>query len=302
MSPLCPRCGAACSVKHGRYHRFDDAQSIQRYRCKACNKCYSSATHTPTYRQKRRRLNRLIEWDVGSSTSQRRMAKKHRCARKTVSRKIAFLAQQAREKHAQWLDNYAPFGNVQWDELITFEHTRLKPLSVAVMSCVKTRCIIGFGVAQIPANGLIAKRSREKYGHRANRSGPMRKKVLKQIATHLSTDVTITSDEHHRYAAEIKKILPGATHIQYPSVRGSLTGQGELKRTGYDPLFNINHTLAMCRDNVKRLARRTWCTTKTIQGLKDELAVYVHFHNKELIPRATLQKFKLESVHDDKPD
>ena len=288
MSPLCPRCGAGCSVKFGRYHRDDDAQSIQRYRCKACNKCHSSATHVPTYRQKRRRLNRLIEWDVGSSTSQRRMAKKLRCDRKTVRRKIAFLAQQARKKHAQWLDTQHPFENVQWDELITFEHSRLKPLSVAVLSCVKTRCIIGFGVAQVPATGTIAKRSREKYGHRPNRSASMRKRVLNDAVDHVASDATISSDEHPRYANEIKKYFPNATHIQHKSVRGSLTGQGELKRTGFDPLFNINHTLAMCRDNLKRLARRTWCTTKKIQGLEDELAVYMHFHNKELIPKAAL--------------
>jgi len=145
MNPLCPRCGAGCSVKSGRYHRFDDAQSIQRFRCKSCGKCYSTATHSPTYR---------------SSTSERRIAIKLGCARKTVARKIIFLADQAREKSAHWFAARAPFEHVQFDELISFEHTRLKPLSVAVMSAVGDRCILGFGVAQIPASGLIARRSR----------------------------------------------------------------------------------------------------------------------------------------------
>jgi len=284
MNPHCPRCGAGCSVKFGRYHRYDDAQSIQRYRCKACNKCHSSATHAPTYRQKRRRLNRLIEWDIGSSTSQRRIAKKHRCNRKTVARKIIFLAQEARQKCLPWLDAQSPFEHVQWDELITFEHTRLKPITVAVMSCAHTRCIIGYGMAQIPANGLIAKRSREKYGHRVNKSGAMRRRVLDELTRHLASSVTIVSDEHPRYAREISRYYPQATHIQHKSVRGSLTGQGELKRTGYDPLFAINHTLAMLRDNIKRLTRRTWCTTKLPSALDDVLAIYMHFHNTELIP------------------
>lgn len=132
MNPHCPRCGAQGCVKHGRFHRFDDAHSIQRYRCKACGKGYSSATHTPTYRQKRRRLNRLIEMDICSSTSQRRIARKHGCDRKTVARKLVFLANQARKKLKQWLSEQPPFESVFWDELITFEHSRLKPLSVAV--------------------------------------------------------------------------------------------------------------------------------------------------------------------------
>jgi len=283
MNPLCPRCGAGCSAKHGRYHRNDDAQSIQRYRCKACGKCHSSATNTATYRQKRRRLNRLIEVDLASSTSQRRIAIKHRCARKTVARKLTFLAQEARRKTAVWLDTYGPFSTLQWDELITFEHSRLKPLSVAVMSCTKTRCIVGFGVAQIPASGQIAQRSREKYGKRANRSGAMRRRVLRDVKNYVHPNAIIESDEHPRYAAEIRKVYPTATHFQHRSIRGSLTGQGELKRTGFDPLFGINHTLAMMRDSIKRLTRRTWCTTKRVADLEDAIAVYVNFHNSELI-------------------
>jgi len=271
MNPICPRCGAGCSVKYGRYHRSDDAQSIQRYRCGECGKCHSSATHTPTYRQKRRRLNRFIEADLASSTSQRRIAKKLRCARKTVARKLEFLAEEARKKTQTWLHQHGPFDTLQWDELISFEHSRLKPL------------------AQVPASGQIAKRSREKYGKRQDRSGAMRRSVLEAVEPHVSPYASIKSDEHARYTAEIKKAYPDMTHIQYPSVRGSLTGQGELKRTGFDPLFGINHTLAMMRDGIKRLTRQTWCTTKNAKRLEDAIAVYVNYHNTELIPQPKTQ-------------
>jgi len=290
MNPLCPRCGAGCSRKHGRYHRFDDAQSIQRYRCTTCGKCHSSATLTPTYRQKRRRLNRLIELDIASSTSQRRIAMNHGCARKTVARKIVFLAEQARIKTSTWLASHAPFEHLQWDELITFEHTRLKPLSVAVMMDMTDRRIVSYGVAAVPATGLIAKRAREKYGKRPDRSGAMRRKVLARTAQYIYPTALIESDEHHRYAAEIKKALPKSTLVQHRSVRGSLTGQGELKRTGFDPLWGINHTLAMMRDNIKRLARRTWCTTKRASALDDVIAIYVHYHNTLLIKDSLANK------------
>ena len=283
MNPQCPSCGTGRSIRYGYYHRQDDAQTIQRYRCKKCGHCHSSATHSPTYRQKRRRLNHQIEADIGSSTSQRRIAKKLRCTRKTVARKVVFLAEQARVKGARWLGAQPRFGHVQWDELISFEHTRLKPLSVAVLCAVGRRCIIGVGVAEVPASGKIAKRSREKYGHRRDRSAAMRKRVLRDAAAYLADEVTIESDEHARYGAEIAKVLPGAEHGTHPSKRGSLTGQGELKRTGFDPLFPINHTLAMMRDNIKRFARRTWCTTKKASALEDVIAIYQNYHNRELI-------------------
>ncbi len=283
MNPPCPRCGAGCSVKFGRYLRREDVQTIQRYRCNQCGKCHSSATHAPTYRQKRRRLNRLVAMDIASSTAQRRIAIKHGCHRTTVARKIEYLAERAKLKTAAWLKQLGPVDQVQWDELITYEHSRLKPLSVAVMSCVRTRAILGFGVAQVPAAGQIAIKSREKYGLRPNLSGAMRKTVLRSLVDTLCPSVFISSDEHQRYSGEIKQFFPNAVHVQHRSKRGSLTGQGELKRTGYDPLFSINHTLAMMRDNIKRLTRRTWCTTKKAEALEDVIAVYVHYHNTKLI-------------------
>jgi len=283
MNPACPSCAALCSIKHGRFYRHDDAQYIQRYRCKACNKCHCSATHQPAYRHKRRRLNNLIKIDIVYGTGQRDIARKHRCARKTVARKITFLAEQARLHVAAWLQKQARFEHVQWDELITFEHTRLKPVSVAVMVAADTRTILGFGVAPIPASGLIAKRSVEKYGKRPDKSGSMRKKVLKQVAPSLHSKVFIETDEHKRYAVEIKQAIPEAQHVQHSSVRGSLTGQGELKRTGFDPLFTINHTLGMLRDNIKRLTRKNWCTTKKPEVLADILAIYQHHHNTVVV-------------------
>ena len=49
--------------------------------------------------------------------------------------------------------------------------------------------------------------------------------------------------------------------------------QGELKKRGKDPLFYINHTLAMLRANVNRLIRKTWCTTKDPAQLIYHLAI-----------------------------
>ena len=194
------------------------------------------------------------------------------------------LAERARVKVETWLASDEPFTKLQWDELMTFEHTRLNRLSVPVMVCEQHRRILGFRVAQIPASGLIAQRSREKYGPRRNLSGYARRDLLKSLAPHIASQATVTCDEHPRYREELEAALTDVNVIQYHSVRGSLTGQGELKRTGLDSLFTVNHTLAMLRDNIKRLTRRTWCTTKRQSALEDVIAIYIHFHNSRLIP------------------
>lgn len=283
MNPNCPRCGAGCSIRFGRFFRADDTRFVQRYRCTTCKKCFSTATFTPTYRQKRRSLNPLIHEDIASCTSQRRIAIRLGCSRATVDQKIRFLATQARFRHVNWLTRHGPFEHVQMDELITFEHTRLKPLSVCVITSVDHRYVLGFGVAQIPASGTIAKKSREIYGNRPDNSGPMRRDLLARVSPLLSTAVLIQTDEHKRYAAEISRELPEAIHEQFKSVRGSLSGQGELKRNRTDPLFPINHTLAMLRDNIKRLSRKTWCTTKLSRRLEDIIQIYIDYLHTTLL-------------------
>ena len=61
-----------------------------------------------------------------------------------------------------------------------------------------------------------------------------------------------------------------------------MVGQGELKRGGFDPLFALNHTAAMYRDRIKRLSRRTWCTTKRADRLQLLVDLYAWHHNERL--------------------
>ena len=70
--------------------------------------------------------------------------------------------------------------------------------------------------------------------------------------------------------------------MQYKGEKSRSYGQGELKKTKNDPLFSINHTFAMLRANINRLIRRSWCSTKKIQGLTDHLAIYAWVHNSQL--------------------
>ena len=102
-------------------------------------------------------------------------------------------------------------------------------------SIQRYRCILGFRVAQIPAYGLIARRSREKYGPRRNLSGYARRDLLKTLAPHIAPQATVTCDEHPRYRAELEAALTNVNVTQHRSVRGSLTGQGCLLYTSPSP-------------------------------------------------------------------
>ncbi len=218
--------------------------------------------------------------------SQRRLALHFGVSRRTVVRKLRFQAEQARQKQAAWLKSQEakPFTLIQFDELETSEHTKLKPLSVALAVEAKSRKILGFQVSSMPAKGVLASMALKKYGPRKDlrREGLDRLFLSLKLVTTEQTEWV--SDQNPHYPKALRKHHAQATHTRHKGRRGCVVGQGELKKIGFDPLFSLNHTCAMLRANLNRLFRRTWCTTKNQQGLIDHLSLYVHFHNQELTP------------------
>jgi hypothetical protein len=173
----------------------------------------------------------------------------------------------------------AQVTHLQFDDLITIEHTKLKPLTVSIAVDVNTRSILGAQVGVIGAFGHLAELSRRKYGKRINEHKKTLRRLFNEVAPTIAPKALIRSDEHKFYAEFVENYLPGRKYEQYTSIRSSVAGQGELKKTRRDPLFGINHTCAMLRANVNRLIRKTWCTTKTPQMLQRHLMIYVDFHN-----------------------
>ena len=281
VNTTCPRCAAKRSsiVRDGFFWRADDSKNIQRYHCKDCSKKFSAATGKPTYQQKKRRINSTVRLTLAFGMCQRDIASMTNVNVKTVAARLKWHAKHSREKNAcfvtQYIERYGPIKCVQFDDLITFEHTKCKPLTVPVAIVAGTRVPIAFGVASIPANGHIAAIARKRYGKRKDNSRRAREDLFERLVTILPADVHFETDGHEHYKTLIKCYFPDATHTVFPSVRGAVVGQGELKKTRFDPLFTINHFLATMRAKVNRLVRRTWCTTKDPDRLSDHIDVMI---------------------------
>ena len=108
--------------------------------------------------------------------------------------------------------------------------------------------------------------------------------LFRHLSHHLQSTVIISSDECPYYAPIVKRHFPQATYMQYRGKKGCVSGQGELKKVRFDPIFAINHTFAMLRANINRLFRRTWNTTKKIAALEDHLSIYAYMHNHHRTP------------------
>ena len=289
MRLFCPYCALSTDrvdyrniIRFGEFYRKSDSQRIQRFRCKACLRVFSRATFNKCYRQKKRNKNEILRKLLSSGVSQRRSARILHLSRTTVSRKFLFLSQQAEIKLSEFNLKSKPCKIVEFDDLETFEHTKCKPLSVTMAVEHKTRRILGFEVSQMPAKGHLAKMALKKYGPREDQREQGRHRLFGKIKKLVCDTALIKSDQNPHYTKDVADFFPNCTHQTVKGRRGCVTGQGELKRGGFDPIFSLNHTYAKCRADMNRLFRRTWCTTKKSEGLLNHLYLYATYHNENL--------------------
>ncbi len=109
-----------------------------------------------------------------------------------------------------------------------------------------------------------------------------RRRLFKKLKPLIADNALIKSDSNPHYPGDVKELFPQATHVTYLGKRGAVTGQGELKKVKFDPLFSLNHTCAMFRANVSRLIRKTWCTTQNVDRLYAHLMIYAQYHNEKI--------------------
>lgn len=269
-------------VRTGSFYRKSDRKRVQRFFCKRCHNYFSVATMSDCYRQKKRHINSLVVKEMVSVVSLRECHRKLKINRKTVARKLVFMAARAAKKLEELNKKRTKVSVMEFDDMETFEHTKCKPLSITIAVESKTRWILGFEVSQMPCKGLLAKTAMKKYGFRKDMRADGRKKLFERVGQYIEHGAIIKSDENPHYVHDVQRYLGPIVHKRYLGRPGAITGQGELKKIGFDPLFSLNHTCAMMRSKVSRLIRRTWNTTKKLDRLTQHLALAVLHHNLNL--------------------
>ncbi|MFW7377513.1 MAG: hypothetical protein ACOH5I_01740 [Oligoflexus sp.] len=280
---MCPYCqNPEKLVKIGFYQRKSDGKKLQRFRCTSCRKSVTEKYWSIDYRLRKRYLNQRLFRMLCRGLSQRACAYLLGIHHDTVARRIPLFGRCAALSLEGYRKTRPKVHTWLIDEMESFEHTKCKPLTMPIAVEEKTRKILSLRVGRIAAKGHLAKISRKKYGPRPCERAACLKAVMQELSACSLKSVCIKSDESQHYPQPIKSFFPQARHQSYKGRRACVVGQGELKRGGFDPLFSLNHTYAMIRDNLKRLSRRTWATTKRPDRLQDLLFLYAYFHNERL--------------------
>ena len=277
--------------KNGYRRAAHNRQPVPRYQCRSCGKNFCATQVKPIRWQHRPELNRKILALAVSGATMRRMTLLLGCSKSTVQRKIAYLANEARKHHQAFLDDLARHGGtsfVMFDELETFVHARHKQVSVPVAIRVKTGHILAFGVARMPSNMKLGGAgigplppggSTWVYNDRPK----IVPGVFAQLAPVLKAKATIATYGEVSYPKWIRQTLPGVVHTRHQSPKENALGRAKKRADGQeretDPLFAINVLFAKARNDLARLGRKTWTTTKSRKALENHLWLWVAWVN-----------------------
>jgi len=204
----------------------------------------------------------------------------------TVARRLRFFGIEARKAHQRLLKTYPYVTHLQFDDLITSEHTKCKPLSVSLAVDGDKRTILSAKVSSIAAFGHLAKIAQKKYGFRKSTHLRGLHELFEEIKPVIAPEGLIKSDEHKAYPYFVRTYFPKATYQRFKGGRGAIVGQGELKKLRRDPLFTLNHTCAMLRADISRLILKTCNTTKDPNRLQDHIDLYIQFYNQRILKLA----------------
>lgn len=272
---LCPFC-------HNKAHRYGSywvthrRLAVQRYLCCKCKKTFSSQTLADSAYQKKSHLNPFIYRLLCNGNSMRAIARSLLISKDTVHRYYLFLSSRAEEAK-----NSQPPGAVTtlyFDELESIEHTKLKPLCIALAMSHDYK-ILALEVGKLKAKGHLAKIARVKYGPREDESFSTCKRALLKAKKLIDDQpIIIRSDKKPSYRTLIQTIFPNSRHEVFDR---KIDEKPFLKynKKRFDPLFPLNQRCAKLRSDIKRLTRRSWCTTKKIENLQRHLDLYLAYNN-----------------------
>ena len=265
----CPHCQSQSFKKHGSYWVRHRRCLVVRYFCLVCGHSFSRQTTAPTRYQKKSHMNSLILSLLCEGSSMRAIGRVLSINKNTVMRKFLWLAEQAIKDKGF----HSNAREIYLDEQETIIHTKLKPATIALVVDANYN-ILAAKTGSLPAKGHLKYISLKKYGPRKCESKKAVTLALSQALTRMKEHpTTVKSDSKPSYKNIIKKLLPQAAHKTFTSSRPTLKGRYSKKE--FDELFAVNQRCAKLRSDIKRLVRRSWCTTKKIENLQKHLDIYL---------------------------
>jgi len=265
--------------RNGTYRPRCRKEPIPRFRCKLCRRGFSRQTFRLDYRDKRPELNVELFKLLTSGVGLRQAGRCLELDVHAVQKKFRKLARHMRLLNRSLLRRLPPGRVLLLDELESFEHTSVAPLTVPVLIDRTSKLVLATDVAPIRRAARYGSPRRQrlerfeaKHGRRRDRGFASVRRVFGRLADLLrERPATLATDEKTTYARQCRQRFgPQVVHCTVSSKR---------PRTGSNPLAAINMTDAMLRDNNGRLRRRSWLVSKRGRYLRLQLELFTAYRN-----------------------
>lgn len=250
-------------------------RTIRRFQCVRCRRCFSSRTFKADYRHKKPDLNERLDDLLCEGVSLRAASRVLRLTYRNTYLKYLWLKKQANlKKEARQFKAKV----LQFDEMETIHHTKCKPLCIALI-VNENYVILGAKVSEMPCHGKLSAFSRKKYGPRRDDRDKAMGELFMEVSQKLKEKPEkILSDAKPSYRKHVERYFPGIPYETYSRAEKERARdrihEVQQKRQ-FDPIFALNQRCAKLRSDIKRLVRRSWCTTKKPENLQGHLDLYI---------------------------
>lgn len=278
--------------RHGTYSSMVKSEPIHRFRCKECERTFSTQTFRVDYRDRQPWKNQPVLQLILSGVSLRQAGRVVRMTFNNLEKKARKLARHAGLLDDNLQDAHARSGGqlnckvtgprFQFDEFETYEACRYsRPVTVPVLIERDSRFHVGAVAGSIRPRGKMTERRLEKvaedearFGFRRNESIEACRSVLERGArlARGHGSITIESDKKTTYPRLAREAFEGMAIVHRRVDSKAPRGRGTM-------LFAINHTEMIYRDHLARLIRDSWCVSKKRGFLTLFLRAYQSLRN-----------------------
>jgi transposase-like protein len=253
-------------------------QREQRFRCKGCNHTFSRQTFRYDYRDRRPDCNARLFELLTSGVGLRQSGRVLKLGLSTIQKKMRKLSRTCRQLH----DNLCmrlPTGRCYlMDEEESYEGASIRPLTIPIVIERSHWFVVATAVGSIRrlAPAGTARRARQDTdeainGKRPDESRECVAEVLHALRARSPGPIKLLTDQKTSYASVAREVF--GSDVLHATTAGSDP------RTTRNPLFPINITIAMTRDNCGRLRRNSWLVSKRAQWLRGQMSIYTVFRN-----------------------
>ena len=272
-------------VRNGFYSRECDGHRIQRYRCSECRLEFSTQSFRGNYREQRPDIDTEVYQHFVAKVTQRQSARILAVDKKTIGRRLKRFGAICRAFHS----HLAPMrdseklmqGGFMLDEGESYAKSRRNnPLTYPVLIHRDSFFVVHAEVGPLPRRGGKGRDEDEPEPldtpERKARAQGSRLAVERCVAAlgellPENPPVLVKSDMKQSYG-EVLRARFGERLVHE-------TTSSTAPRGTSNPLFRINLTLAMMRDGLSRLVRRTWAASKLAARLLDHTWVWITYRN-----------------------